>query len=389
MIPLGDVIREAKSGFASGENTSQGVLQVRMNNVDTEGNLDFREPRRVPASEAVIAAFGLRPGDVLFNNTNSPELVGKTAVFFGHPEPVVFSNHFTRLRTVEGRLDPSFLRRWLVRQWEKQVFRGLCTRWVNQAAVRKDSLFSLKIPLPPLPEQQRIAAILDKADAIRRKRQETIALTEELLRSTFLEMFGDPVTNPKGWPRRPAHELGTVTTGNTPSREHTTYYGDSVEWIKSDNINTRRHFVTKAVEGLSAEGRTAARVAPPNSILVTCIAGSPDCIGNAAMTDREVAFNQQINALTPKTNVDPHFLYVQVLLAKRLIQAASTNSMKGMVSKSRFENIGLIAPPQALQREFGDRFKRLLEISTKAETFHDQSDQLFNSLAQRAFRGEL
>jgi type I restriction enzyme S subunit len=62
------------------------------------------------------------------------------------------------------------------------------------------------VPLPPLAEQRRIAAILDKADALRRKRQEAIALTEQLLRSTFLEMFGDPVTNPKRWPTRPVLE---------------------------------------------------------------------------------------------------------------------------------------------------------------------------------------
>jgi type I restriction enzyme S subunit len=389
MVPLGDVIREAKSGFASGENSSQGVLQVRMNNVDTEGNLDFREPRRVPASEAVISAFGLRPGDVLFNNTNSPELVGKSAVFFGHPEPVVFSNHFTRLRTVEGRLDPSFLRRWLVRQWEKQVFRGLCTRWVNQAAVRKEALLSLKIPLPRLPEQQRIAAILDKAYAIRRKRQETIALTEELLRSTFLEMFGDPVTNPKRWPTKPICEIATVTTGNTPPRENPAYYGDSIEWIKSDNINTRHHLVTKATEGLSAEGRAVGRVAPVDSTLITCIAGSRDCIGNAALTDREVAFNQQISALTANEDVDPYFLYVQVLLAKRLIQTASTNSMKGMVSKGRLEDVELIVPPEQLQRQFGDCFRTLLGLTKKATCFYEESEQLFGSLVQRAFRGEL
>lgn len=66
---------------------------------------------------------------------------------------------------------------------------------INQQIIR-----DTQIPLPPLPEQKRIAAILDKADSIRRKRQEAVRLTEDLLRSVFLDMFGDPVTNPKGWP---------------------------------------------------------------------------------------------------------------------------------------------------------------------------------------------
>jgi type I restriction enzyme S subunit len=75
----------------------------------------------------------------------------------------------------------------------------------------------LKIALPPIDEQRCIAAILDRADAVRRKRQEAIALTEELLRSTFLEMFGDPVTNPKGWDILPISAISSrITKGESP-----------------------------------------------------------------------------------------------------------------------------------------------------------------------------
>ncbi|NJO97722.1 MAG: hypothetical protein HC764_18425 [Pleurocapsa sp. CRU_1_2] len=72
-------------------------------------------------------------------------------------------------------------------------------RAVMGKTLNKKKLAQINIPLPPLEDQKRIAAILDKADAIRRKRKEAIALTEELLRSTFLDMFGEPVTNPQGW----------------------------------------------------------------------------------------------------------------------------------------------------------------------------------------------
>ena len=68
----------------------------------------------------------------------------------------------------------------------------------------------MEIPLPPLEEQKRIAAILDKADALRRKRQQAIDLTDRLLRSIFLDMFGDPVTNPKGWEVEPLEHIGQI-----------------------------------------------------------------------------------------------------------------------------------------------------------------------------------
>jgi len=245
------------------------------------------------------------------------------------------------------------------------------------------------IPVPLPVEQRRIADILDRADAVRRKRKETIAITEELLRSTFSEMFGDPVTNPKGWPVKPLTTLSTVTTGNTPSRDVPEYFGDAIEWIKSDNINTPSHYLTPAIEGLSEKGRAVARVAPAGSTLMTCIAGSPDCIGNVGLADRQVAFNQQINAVTPNAGVDHRWLYVLLWLGKRLVQGASTNSMKGMVSKGKLEQVLWPVPPREQQKEFGALFDAALTLNRRQEAAAGESDVLFGSLAQRAFRGEL
>ena len=256
-------------------------------------------------------------------------------------------------------------------------------------AITFEDLSKVQIPLPSLDEQRRIAAILDKSDVICCKRQESIRLAEEFLRSTFLEMFGDPESNPKEWDKVPIKELGNVTTGNTPSRECSDYYGEGIEWIKSDNINTPFHFLTEAKEHLTPAGQRVGRIVPENSTLVTCIAGSPECIGNAAIANRPVAFNQQINAVTPFKGTDPYFLYVQVLVAKKLIQGQSTESMKGMVSKGKFENIQFLKPPANLQTEFGKIFIRFHNMIQKAGSSNQQSTNLFNSLVQRAFRGEL
>lgn len=251
--------------------------------------------------------------------------------------------------------------------------------------VSKKIVEDFEIPLPPLAEQKRIAAILDKADAIRRKRQQAIQLADEFLRSVFLDMFGDPVTNPKGWEVKPLKQLAKVTTGNTPSRKVANYYGDHIEWIKSDNINTPSHFLTKASEYLSVEGRQVARVVGKGSTLVTCIAGSFDCIGNAAYADREVAFNQQINALTPLSGVSSWFLYSLILFSKKHIQSASTNSMKGMVSKGKMEEIPMICPPISLQERFQEAFTSFLSLNEKLNCSSAASSDVFKSLSQRAF----
>ena len=257
------------------------------------------------------------------------------------------------------------------------------------AIVNKSRFQSLEIPLPPLEEQRRIAAILDKADGVRRKRKEAIRLTEELLKSTFLEMFGDPVTNPKGWEIAKLGDFGKILTGNTPPRSVSENYGDEIEWIKSDNITTPEHFLTQAEEKLSAKGKKIARTVPNGSVLVTCIAGSRSSIGRAALTDREVAFNQQINAVVPNSDVDPYFLYGQLFVAQHLVQAQSTDSMKGMVNKSKFSSIEFIKPPSQKQQKFGKWFLGFHRYYMNLISGEEQSENLFNSLLQKAFRGEL
>ena len=106
------------------------------------------------------------------------------------------------------------------------------------------------------------------------------------------------------------------------------------------------------------------------------------------MADREVAFNQQINAFVPKIG-NPHFYYAQMIVGKKLIQQASTASMKGMVSKGRFEKIYLIAPPEELQNEFAIRRSCIENIIMSNQASLSDLNSLFTSLQHRAFRGEL
>ena len=259
----------------------------------------------------------------------------------------------------------------------------------GQRRVPADFFASLQIPLPPLDEQKRIAGILDAADALRAKRREALAQLDTLLQSTFLDMFGDPVTNPMGWETYALGEVGEVITGNTPSRKRPEYYGDDIEWIKSDNINDPSFVLTEAVERLSVTGRAVARTIPRGSILVTCIAGSPSCIGNAAIADREVAFNQQINAFVPGERIALWFAFGVFWVGKRLVQSASTSSMKGMVSKSAFSAISIPIPPTSLQSRFAAIVESAEHQKASQRAHLAELDTLFASLQSRAFRGDL
>ena len=207
---------------------------------------------------------------------------------------------------------------------------------------------------------------------------------DQLVQSVFLEMFGDPATNLKGWKRDKLKNIGVIITGNTPSRKIKEYYGNYIEWIKTNNINTPFLYLTKAEEYLSEKGFEKARSVDPGALLTTCIAGSKSVIGNVAIANREVAFNQQINALQPKFG-NTLFWYYQFIIAKKYVQSFSTNSMKGMISKGKFETIEFICPNSELQEKFGklvlniERQKQLIQQSLQ------KSEELFQSLLQRTF----
>jgi len=195
-VRLGEAIREAQLGFACGERDPNGTVQLRMNNVTDRGGFDWSTITRVPADFETIQMYRLQLGDVLFNNTNSTDLVGKTAIFEGFDEPVVFSNHFTQLRTLDGLLSPGFLALWLRKQWQNRLFANICNRWIGQSAVQRDKLLALEIPLPSLLEQQRIAAILnEQMEAVERARaaaEERLAAAKALPAVYLRAVFSSP-----------------------------------------------------------------------------------------------------------------------------------------------------------------------------------------------------
>jgi len=161
---LSEVVEEAISGFASGKRSDKGIFQLRMNNVSRDCKPDWKEVIRIPAKIKEITTYVLNPGDILFNNTNSDDLVGKSFLFEGYKEQIVFSNHFTRIRTKQNVLLPKYLALWLKRNFQIGLFERRCQKWIGQAAVQKNNLLSLEILVPPIEEQNKITRIFSTID---------------------------------------------------------------------------------------------------------------------------------------------------------------------------------------------------------------------------------
>ena len=224
--------------------------------------------------------------------------------------------------------------------------------------ITKKYFDDIVVPIPNLEVQEKIAKILGKAQELMEKRKIQIECLDELVKSQFVEMFGDPVTNPMNWKKKRLADECNIITGNTPSRKIEAYYGDYIEWIKSDNITNSSTYLTTAREYLSKEGLKVGRSINKNSILMTCIAGSIKCIGNVAIADRKVAFNQQINGIEPLNN-NVYFMFQQFNLSQTYIQSTINMSLKGILSKGQLSELEFIFPPIELQNQFAEFVKAI------------------------------
>ena len=192
---------------------------------------------------------------------------------------------------------------------------------------------------------------MKRVESIIQARQQQLDELDNLVKARFVEMFGDPVSNAKAWQMRPLKETCALMTGNTPSRAVKEYYGSYIEWIKSDNIANSSLYLTAAAESLSEKGAEVGRVVHPGTILMTCIAGSLNTIGNVAIVDRDVAFNQQINAIIPH-QYDTLFLCYLLKLLKPKLHEAASSALKCILNKGNLEAFTAIVPDMALQKEF-------------------------------------
>ena len=257
-------------------------------------------------------------------------------------------------------------------------------RGVAQKGIYLKQVSQLDIKIPELEHQMQIVKVLDKASKLIFLRKQQLAKLDELVKARFVEMFGDPVSNPFNWLTAELGNRCEIITGNTPSRAEPENYGTFIEWIKSDNINTPSTFLTEAQERLSEIGFQKCRFVESGSLLMTCIAGSLNCIGNVAVANRRVAFNQQINAITP-THDNVLYLYWLMILSKPTIHRTINMALKGILSKSQLSLIKFPFPPLPLQNQFAAFVERVDQQKQTVQQSLEKLELMKKALMQEYF----
>jgi len=388
--------------FKSSDYVEQSnTLNCRMSNIRPNGVFDLNHnPKYLPDNYVdKYRNYILNDGDVIIAMTD----MATKAKILGVPTVVCTKGTNLLLNQRVGKLvirNPDslhfpYLQYALNREKVKKHYLKF-TGGGLQINLGKDDLLSVKIPLPPLEEQKRIAAILDKADAIRRSRQKAIALTEELLRSTFLDMFGDPVTNPKGWDKV---KLDTVVTkidsGWSPkcdSRE-----ADSDEWgVLKLGAVTLGHFNSSENKALLPETEPRPELEVQKGDLLFSRKNTYELVGATAYVHSaraKLLLPDLIFRLCLSEKVDPVYLW-QALSRKTMrnelsrLASGSSGSMPN-ISKARLKNLLVPLPPIDLQVKYKEAVNKIWSCRESQQKTESHTYNLFNSLLQKAFRGEL
>ena len=371
--------------------SDSGIPFLRVQNI-FGGEVNFAEDTLFigPDTHAALRRSQIQTGDVLVTIAGT---IGRTGVV-PPGAPAMNCNQAVAIVRPTDQIERTYLRHWLESQDARgQMLGSTVTGTISNLSLTQ--LGELRVPLPSLAEQRRIAAILDQADALRAKRREALAQLDSLTQSIFDEMFGDPLLNPKCWP---VGSLGSMSSkfsdgpfGSNLKSEHYTEQG--VRIVRLQNIGVGE-FVDKDRAYISQVHfqKLAKHQCRPGDILVATM-GDPnlracilpewlpmalnkaDCVQIRA--EEGTAFSAYICSLINHPST--------LLLAKDLMHGQT----RVRINMGSLRALHVPIPPIGLQREFAVRMAQLARLRTAHLTSAAELDALFTSLQHRAFRGEL
>lgn len=365
-----------------------GARVIRITNVQ-KGEIIDNDPKLYPFSELkTLENYKISEGDILMSLTGNVGRVGK------YPKdllPAYINQRVCRVKSKSDRLLENYLFHFLNSNFfENDAIRNsagaaqlnLSTKWVAD----------YEIPLPTIETQQKIASILDTADTIRQKDKALLAKYDELTQALFLDMFGDPVSNPKGWK---IVELESICSDIVDCPHSTPKYVDSVTEYPCIRTTELRNggIDWKKMKYLDDEGykERVKRLIPKSGDIIYGREGS---YGEAAIVPEKVTLSlgQRVVLFRPKHELINSIYLHSIVRSKYVYRQAvrvNSGSTVGHVNVKDIRKFKILLPQLDIQSQFAERTVLIEQQKAQAQASLEKSEELFNSLLQKAFKGEL
>lgn len=373
----------------TGEWGTEGDLVnvLRTTNFRNDGTLDFENVVTRDISKSKIEQKALRIGDIIIEKSGgSPNQPVGRVVYFEN-DGVYLCNNFTSiLRPKKNKVVSKYLFYLLFANHKFGItdkYQNKTTGIINLQLPRY--IENVGIPLPPLAEQQRIAKILDAADLLRKKTLQIIDSYDELAQSIFLDMFGDPRTNSKKWKIDSAISNSTCIV---PGRDKPKSFSGDIPWITTNDLKHlgRTTFSGKNI-GLTIDevNQVNARIIPKESVLLTCVGD----LGVVSIANQNMVVNQQLHSFQTKEKINNVFLMYCLSFQTDYMYKMASKTTVPYMNKTICNSIPIIQPNIQLQNQFASKIELIEKQKELAKQSLKESEDLFNSLLQKAFKGEL
>ena len=372
------------------------TLSCRMSNIRPGGVFDIDyNARYLPDDFAEkYSQFLLKDGDVIIAMTDladAPKILGVPTVVETEGRYVLLNQRVGKLVIKDSqRVHFPYLKLALNYPKVRSVYKRFAGGGL-QINLGKNDLLSVEIPLPPLEEQKRIAAILDKSDSVRRKRQQAIQLADDFLRSVFLEMFGDPVTNPKGWEVSNLKDIARIQIGPFGTQLHKEdYIENGIPLINPTHI-VNGEIIPKLNLTIS-EGKHAS-LSEYHLKTGDIVMGRRGEMGRCALVKlNEDGWMCGTGSLFIRPNKTGVFSeYLNKLLSSQAIRSHLESESQGAtmpnLNKTIVGNIKIPVPTDEILKQFTVIKEAFLK--TNHSVINSMNEPLFESLGQKAFAGKL
>ena len=278
-------------------------------------------------------------------------------------------------------LNPEYLYFWLRtnKMYLNSLGRGATFKEISKSIIEK-----IKIPLPPLPTQKKIVAILEKAEKLKELRKEADARTDEFLKSVFSDLF----LNESQFDKVKLGDITKIISGSTPSTSKEKYWNGDINWITpAELIDGENYYYLETKRKITKKGLNSCSsvLFPKETVMLTTRAP----IGKVAIAGTEMCSNQGFKNIIPSNKINSIYLYYWLLLKKKYLNSLGRGATFKEISKTIVSNIEIPLPPIELQQKFASIVENIELMKENQKQSKQHIDDLFNALTQKAFKGEL
>lgn len=388
-VRLADIAAQGQYGLnAAAMKEGKGVRFIRITDIDDQGELRSDGAAYVPSSTENLAAYYLIPGDLVI--ARSGATAGKSLLFKGLDELAVFAGYLIRFKLDTSKALPEFVGYYFKSKtyWN---YINTTKRAAAQPNINAKELASLPIPLPPLPEQNRIVDLLSRAEGIVQLRREAEKKTAELIPALFIDMFGDPATNPKGWSVMSLGDITTVKGGGTPSKSNPNYWVGNIPWVSPKDMG-RVEVISDATDHISEDAlqNSATNLIPAGSILIVTRSGVLKHSVPCAVSGCNVSINQDIKAFIPKPDIHPTFLLAHLRhKTNEILGLVRIGATVHNVETETLKRLKFIVPSLEIQKQFAEKVEQVRSIQYQQLNATTKAQAAFEALMDHSFSSEV